>query len=429
MKLRLNTMKNLKLNPMKNTAEIINDTNGSQNTQIASSMNTNSILSSWGFAQAGQLSGSIKGLNNSIEIVYNNYINEASNNKGEKQANIEKQIDSVNGSISAVVNKISTVKEVKIPEQRNIMEDYKNEIDEVNTKAGEEHLKSNFSWAQTIMATFFAVILGLALFTFYTSLVYSSLFKDFGSAIQGATVNNFSMLFNSLFDITVFKDLSISSVFSFILASVFTAIAFAMHKLWENKNNKWRYFHVLVIALVALVMEVFFAVKLEMNIYELKTMTGQAEYGLSTWDLIFTVDVAIVLILGFVSYIIWSIILKLTFNEWEKRNYKRLAVLKAIELNKKINRAKYKISEFNNDLNSLVKELENLQLNLKKLHISLNNAFFNVTELDSRLTEFFQGWLRYIKINSNLKDQVEIHNDLFEERKKLLINMKDKIAA
>jgi predicted nucleic acid-binding Zn-ribbon protein len=420
-------MKNLTLNPMKN--RFVNEDmniNGSK-TQIdlvnglphvsKGLIEKKVNLKNWGFMQAGSLQGSVKGLLNSIQIVFNSYINEASSQKGEKQDEINKEINDVTNAINLVNIQVSKVKEVDIPEQQMIMEELKNEIDKVNTKAGEEYIKSQFSWAQTSMATFFALMLGFALFTFYTSLVYSSLFKDFGNAIQGATVDNFSMLFNSLFDITVFKKPSIFTAFSFVLATVFTAIAFTMHKLWDNGQSKWRYFHVAVLALVALSMEVFFAVKLEKNIYELKLMTGQAEYGLSTWDLIFSVDVAIVLILGFVSYIVWSIILKLSFNEWEKRNYKRLAVLKTKELNKKYGRAKYKVSEFNNKLNKLSIELGDLQEKLKSLQLKLSNAFFDSSELEGRLSMFFQGWLQYVKSNNNTKSQVDTHTQLFNERK------------
>jgi hypothetical protein len=348
--------------------------------------------------------------------------------KGEKQKEISKEIEEVIGVITEVNKSVSRIKDVEIPEQRHAMEEYKNEMDEVNTKAGEDYIKSQFSWAQTLMSTFFAIILGLALFTFYTSLVYSSLFKDFGSVIQNATVDNFSMLFNSLFDITVFKNPSIFTAFSFILATVFTAIAFAMHKIWENKGNKWRYIQIATIAIVALVMEVFFAVKLEKNIYDLKVMTGQAEFGLSTWDLIFTVDVAIVLILGFVSYIIWSIILNLTFNEWGKRDYKRLAVLKTKELNKKIGRVKYRIAELNSDLSKFEGELVNLQAKLKELKAKLNNAFFDASELEGRLSMFFQGWLQFVKNNNNLRAQVDIHTQLFDSRKLELISKPPKAA-
>ena len=416
-----NKMGNIKLNGLNGVKSVKNSMINEKNTS-ADKGAKKVDLKRWGFTQAAQLHGSIKGLLNSLNIISTGYINEESQKQGDKYRDISSEISEVNDTISDVNVQISEVKTVKIPEQRDSMEEYKTEIEEVNTKAGEDYIKSQFSWVATIMSTFFAILLGFALFTFYTSLVYSSLFKDFGEVIQNATVDNFSMLFNSLFDITVFQNINIVTAFSFILASVFTSIAFAMHKIWENKNSKSRYYKVIVLALVALLMEVFFAVKLEKNIYDLKVMTGQAEVGLSTWDLVFTVDVAIVLILGFVSYIVWSVILSITFNEWGKRDYKRLAVLKAKELNKKIGRAKYKISEFNNDLTKLEAELSKLQNRLSDLKLKLDNAFFDAAELEARFSVFFQGWLSYIKNNENLKSQVDAHMQLFEERKKELLS-------
>jgi len=429
-------MKNL----AKTTSEVINSRVNNSNDTNTSSDNIASIKSviksktnmmnikTWGFKQAAQLHGSIKGLHNSMGIISANYINEESKKQGEKYNQINEDIKVVVDTISDTNASLSEVKNVKIPEQRNIMEDYKMEIDEVNTKAGQDYIKSQFSWVATIMSTFFAILLGFALFTFYTSLVYSSLFKDFNAVIQNATVDNFSMLFNSLFDISVFQNINMVTAFSFILASVFTSIAFAMHKMWENKESNSRYYKVFVLALVALLMEVFFAVKLEKNIYDLKVMTGQAEVGLSTWELVFTVDVAIVLILGFVSYIVWSVILSITFNEWGKRDYKRLAVLKTKELNKKIGRAKYRISELNNDLSNFESDLSKLQSQLKDLQTKLLNAFFDTNELDGRLRLFFQGWLNYIKNNDNIKGQVDIHTQLFDEYKLELLSSSPEAA-
>ncbi|RLD43969.1 MAG: hypothetical protein DRI86_08710 [Bacteroidetes bacterium] len=381
-------------------------------------------LKNWGFKQAGQLHGSIKGLINSVNVVYHNYVQETKDIKGEKYEQISDDIEAVKLSIGSVGEAISLVKEVKIVEQRDEMDRLKNEIDRIETGAEEDLFKSQFSWVGAIMSTFFAVVLGVGLYVFYTSLVYSALFKDFGAALQGATVDNFSMLFNSLFDISVFTNFGVTTIMSAILSTVFLAIAYIMHKDWEaNKKGK-----AIVFGIIGLVMEVAFAVKLEGNINELKYMTGQVNEKLDLLGLIFNNDVLIVLILGFISYIVWSFVLGVTFKEWEKRNPKLLGQIKRKELSKKINRAKYKISEFNNELSKLTAELKSLNEKLDALKIKLEMAYFSVDELEGRLNVFYHGWLTYIKSNKHISDQVEVQTQVFEDRKSSLIGVLHKVA-
>jgi len=170
-------------------------------------------------------------------------------------------------------------------------------------------------------------------------------------------------------------------------------------------------------------MEVVFAYKIEKNIDYLKSLTVIDYKPADNWlELVMSVDVLIVISLGFVAYIIWSFVLEGAFNEWDKRNPKKLAELVIKETHKKINRRKYRIGELNKQKTILEGDRKLLNAKLESLHKKADMVFFKPAELHHRLDEFFNGWLFYMNSNDALKRFTEPHQLEFVKIKETLIN-------
>jgi hypothetical protein len=176
------------------------------------------------------------------------------------------------------------------------------------------------------------------------------------------------------------------------------------------------------ILLLALVIELVFAYKIESNIEYMKSMVlMDYEQTENWWNLLLSVDIFIVISLGFVAYLVWGVVFELGIKEYEKRNPKKLAAVIIREIEKKINRRKYKIGEFNSEISKLESYLKLLENKLSGLKKKLNMVYFNPVELEDRLNQFFNGWLGYLKSIDEYGRLVNEHQQEFENIKKQLL--------
>jgi hypothetical protein len=349
---------------------------------------------------------------------------EVSGNKDHRTVEIEKQIEEVNAEIVEKNNAIVKIGKSDIPGIQAEIEELKNKEEETRIMAEEGFIGSDFNWVKTILFTLFAMVLGLSLVFFYTSLVYNAVIKDLFSQKQQYYSGNSSTLFNTLLDIKSLFTLNTAIVISYLSSALFLSIGLLLHNDSVFHGNKFvKGFTKFLLVMITLGMEVVFAYKIEKNIDELKVITVMDYKPAENWlDLILSVDVLIVISLGFVAYIIWSFVLEGAFNEWDKRNPKKLAGLVIKEIQKKINRRKYKIGEFNKQKALLEGERNSLSAALEVLHKKANMVFFKPAELHHRLDEFFSGWLFYVNSNDGLKGSVEPHQLEFIRIKEELIN-------
>jgi regulator of replication initiation timing len=164
------------------------------------------------------------------------------------------------------------------------------------------------------------------------------------------------------------------------------------------------------------------AYKIENNIYELKLMTGFIDKKPDFWAMIISKDVLIVITLGFISYLIWSFLLEVSLKEWEKRNPKKMAVIKIREIKRVIGRLNRQLGELKSELVKLDNELSLLEDRVKNLKTKLSHIFFDKNEASRRLTDFFSGWLHYINLNSAYSSHRSDYEQEFEKYRSELIN-------
>jgi hypothetical protein len=383
-------------------------------------------LRTWGFKQAGQNKGSLKSLLNAMYQIYNGYLNEIAGKQNRQTDEINKQIETVKTDITDVNNHINHISKHEIPEQQSQIENFKNEQEDIRIKSEEGFIDSDFNWVKTILFTLFSVMLGLSLIFFYTSLIYNGLFKDVGESLQSATIDDSSSLFNTLLDVKSLFTLNTGIVLSYLFSSLFLTMGLLLHakRIAQTRlQSIGQWVAKGFLLFIAFGAEVVFAYKIEKNIDEIKSLTLPDYIPAQHWtDLLFSVDVLIVITLGFIAYLIWSFALEGAFIEWNKRNPKRLAMIKVRELDRKINRRKYKIGEFNKQLSILEGKLNTLQNKLNVLKNKLNLVFFQPVELDERLEAFFNGWLRYINNHEDFKQTINQQQELFLSTKTNLLN-------
>ncbi len=382
-------------------------------------------LGSYGFRLAGKNHGDLNSLRNSLYTIYNRYLGELTGKQNQKTRNIQGQIDTVNRKITGVNNQVEHIETQEIPQQQKETEIFQNDIERIRIEAEAGFVDSDFNWVKTILFTLFSSLLGLSLVFFYTSLVYNGLFKNLGVALQASEAANSTSLFNSLLDIKSLFTFNTGIVLSYLFSSLFLTMGLLLHTkptVHTLAARVWNRIGKGLLLMVALAAEVIFAYKIEKNIDIIKSITLPDYVAThSIKGVLFSVDVLIVIVMGFVAYLIWSSALEATFNEWNKRNPRKLAVVKIRELEKKIRRRRYNISELRNKLSLLRGQLNELNQNLETLKNDLNQVFFEPVELEERLEAFFGGWLRYVNNHEDLKPTVKQHQEAFLTVKRAML--------
>ena len=384
-------------------------------------------LGTWGFREAGKNNGDLNSLVNKLYYIFNGYLSELTGKQNQQTNDIRTQIDEVKENITDVSNQITHIEKQEIPGQQQEIEDFKNEIEKTRIDAEAGFIDSDFNWVKTILFTLFSVMLGMSLVFFYTSLIYNGLFKDVGETLRSSTIDNSASIFNTLLDVkSLFTFDNTGIIISYLFSSIFLTMGLLLHTKSNIKTKAGQIENRIekgVLLVIALAAEIIFAYKIEKNIDELKSLTVPDYVPAHSWqNLLFSVDVLIVITLGFIGYIIWSFALEGAFVEWNKRNPKKLASIKIRELEKKINRRKYKISEFRNAMSALQGNLNALNQKLEILKRKLNLVIFQPVELEERLEAFFGGWLKYINNHEDLKNSVARHQEVFLTAKERLIN-------
>ena len=384
-------------------------------------------LKSEGFILAAQLGATIQGLRTAMQNVYSNYVAASSEKSIREKKEVEKKMESIREEVVKIDNQKEKIKEVEIPEVQKEMEAIKVEIEDTRINATTDHINSNYNLVKHILYSVASVTLALALIFFYTSLIYNALFKDFNEVLLSSDAADSANLFNTLIDVKALFKFNTGVLLSYLFSTLFITLGLLLHSDMISKG-KMKWLKLSLLLLFALGAELGFAYKIEQNIQEMKSLVlidfHPAEHW---WQLLLSIDVLLVIILGFLAYIVWSAIFEQSIKEKNKRDPRKVAAVKIREMEKKIGRLKYKVGELNGkvaELSGQKKVLEEMLINLEK---KLNHAFFDQQELEVRLDQFFKGWLHYLNVIDEYKRLVPDHQKEFLTLKEQLVNNNETI--
>ena len=376
------------------------------------------LMSNWGFKMAAQFSASLGGLRNSMDKIMTTYLLGIKDEKKPQHHDIETEINDLNEKATEKENEIKLEKE-KHNQIKEEVEHINIEIEAIRIDSEGDFLNSEFNWAKVILTTVFTVFLGVALVFFYSSLINNAIFADFGQRINNMNMDDLS-IFNSIIDTNLLFSLSIGTFISYLFSTLFIAIGILLH--FDVNNNKKRSFLIKAAFIsIAFFAEVLFAYNIENNIYELKMMTGLVDEMPGFWEMIISKEVFTVLVLGFVSYLVWSLLFEVNLKEWRKRNPKKMAAIQIKELNRVINRRRHDIRELKKDIQLLENDITILEQRIKALKLRLEHVFFDENEIENRLNDFFTGWLKYINLHSAHASSRNDYENEFEQYKTELI--------
>jgi hypothetical protein len=340
-------------------------------------------LSDYGYEKSGNVKGDpkiylsyLKRIMNG-DLVAEDYNGVSEEEKIEKRkliSNLEKQEQ----EISRVNKKI----EKEIQEKKKKVEEYNKKLLDLRENKDKDPgtaKNETFSAFKFSINLFILIMLTGYLFFFYVSAAYKALYVDFeaiadniaqgigtGSIMPGPYELNEAISYNFLL---------------FLVPFIFYAFGWAFHVILEMSHQAKKIFLGLLIA-VTFTVDFLLAMIIHNN-----TEMAKELMGLSTVNWSMSSTFYIILFLGFLVYIIWSILLDSLLREWDKgdipRNIKKI-------------------------LKHLGKDVKNLE-EQKTSNKSISNQIHNLREdistvmygnLQKYIDQFSTGWLSYLSPSS-----------------------------
>lgn len=280
------------------------------------------------------------------------------------------QNDKINAEIKEKQDKI----DVRREELLDIRKKYENDPEAMKREA--------FSPFKFIISTFILVMLTGYLFFFYVSAAYRALYTDFEAIASriaaGLGTGSIMPQPAELADALQYNFLL------FLVPFVFYAFGWAFHVLLELKH-KYKYVFLGALIGVTFFVDFLLAMLIHNNLDHAKELMGLAT---RSW----TADPAfyMILFLGFMVYILWSILLDSVIREWAKR-------MITVNLKKIVKHLRNDIKELKN---KLVPE-DPIRFDITNLREDIATVILG--NLKSYIDQFTTGWISYLA-PQNLKE-------------------------
>jgi hypothetical protein len=306
-----------------------------------------------------------------------------------ERALLQTQINSIEVSNTQLQGQIDIIQHRTVPTQGQIPENEK-EIKKIQDEIYEikqgSTVYQTFSWFNCIFLFVIWSALSLYLFSFYIAISYSAFYGlDPNSLLQGKSL---SIPILPHFD-EVMKAAS-TNYFLLLVPFIFFAAGAALDYLLKKTSNL-KYLPMFLLLLMVLLGDGFIAYKIHqqaMIALEYVVDENQVnDFMAAVWYE--DVNFYIVLILGFVAFLIWSIIYHAFQAELDKRKTIQTRLQRITDLENLNKELRQKIGALQAEINTNLRRINNLREEMEKESVS-------VQSLEKNVNDFTVGWTTII---------------------------------
>lgn len=348
-----------------------------------------------GFRDAAKSGGSPEAFRNSIDHFYSSILLKQKENEEEinrRNFEIENEIKEIQQKKSVKENELKRIKEIDLPEAEKDLRAAESKLTEFfrNPKDFVREEKDSFmQWVYGLTALFLMIFL----YFFYTSVIYSALFRD-------VTISKFT-IYNSIFYPKALEE-ALEKGFAAFMITVFSPFIFyglgiALDNVKRKSSGKDLKKKITFVSILvfAFLLDALFAYHISERIYNSKainTYENLEPYTLShaIGDLNFWIIIA----LGFCVYLLFGYVFSL-YNElrtnsslYEKVR-RQLEAIK-IQAQEKVNSLKRLISDLQN-------EIKQFDLKIAELKKDYNKIIYSPIEIKNILSLYTRGWINFLK--------------------------------
>lgn len=336
-------------------------------------------LHDFGYTRAGNVQGNPEVYGSYLERILNGDLvdehhkgmtEKEKNDKREKIKELEKVLDETRKNNAKYEQDIKT-KEKQVEEHREELL----HIREKRAKDSEELTRESFSTLKFTINLLILIFLTGYLFFFYISAAYKALYVDFeGIASRIAEGMSTGSIMPQPYELA---EAIRYNYLLFLVPFVFYAFGWAFHIILEMKHKAKLVFLSLIIA-VTFVVDLLLALIIHTNNESAKELMGLSAQKWSHNPTFY-----IILFLGFLVYIVWSILLDSLIREWQKRQ---------ITLN-----LKRIVRHLKKDIKTLEEKIMPVELIQKEIDILYDevNTFIQ-GNLKGYIDQFTTGWISYL---------------------------------
>ena len=343
-------------------------------------------LYDYAYEQSGKVMGDPDIFVSNLQLIYNGDLVEPdykgfSDEEKVERVNQIKELEKELKTSQAANAKVETeIKEKEAEIEKHRAEVLK--IREIKAKNHQKLKEESFSPFKFTVNVFLLIMLSVYLFFFYISAAFKALYVDFEgiaeSISEGAGVGSIMPGAYELAEAIQYNYLL------FLVPFVFYSFGWAFHILLEMKS-KLRYVFLSALIIVTFTVDFLLALIIHSNTESAKELMG---LGSTHWSESSTFY--IILFLGFLVYIIWSILFDSMLREWDKKqvttNLKRI------------------IKHHEKDIENLEKDLINLDEIKRKIEDYREDiSIIMYGSLKKYIDQFSAGWVSYLS-PANLKD-------------------------
>lgn len=372
-----------------------------------------------GFIEAGKYGGSIKAFAIWLQSLYSTYVNNShlkSHTIDTKNEEIANKKESIKEKITALEKNIDSLTKVSIPEGENELKKAEEEL--TNFKmTPEKYINKDEDKMSLYFYGALSITLAIFLFVFYSSVIYSALFRDI-------TITK-NTIFMSIFYPRAFEEALSKGIASFTLILFSPFIFISLGIIIENYKSKLnslraKIFYPLFLIFVFTI-DSLLAFHISERIHESKAINSfgnVSPYYIT--DAITDANYWIIIALGFVVYFIFGKIfahfneLRLNKNKFDE--YYNMLL-------QKVNDCKVKLDNYKNEVKSNRDEINKLSLQEAEIINYSDKVFVNVHEVNKILTKFSLGWMSYLthsgkpeKSISDLEEELNSFNEKIEQK-------------
>lgn len=279
------------------------------------------------------------------------------------------------------------------------IERLKSKIHDVDEKIGEVKLEKKEK-ISIYIGVFILVALTIYLFLFYSSAVYSAIFR----VIEPGTAIFTTIFFPKALSVSFKEDIFEGLLVTFS-PFIFIGLGFLIHKFSE-KGKMSDYFKMTIILIVTFIFDGIIAYEITEKIYSanniIKAVPGP-DYNIAL--AITEINFWLILFAGFVVYIVWGLIISFVLNELNPHR----------EISNRIEKLRNQKMEYNDEILLLNNDITTNNSKIKKMKEEISNKgktiSFNVHDLKSILSAFTTGYIKFLKSANHLN--VKECNDIY----------------
>jgi uncharacterized membrane protein (DUF106 family) len=380
-----------------------------------------------GFQSAEKSKSKPESLDNYLNIVYEKFIDDLKLNDEEKDRKISQlksELAQKKQLRQEILSSIEITKSRKDDKEEDI-EALKVEKIEIRGGAGELGETTPF-----IIGSFITILLTLYLFVFYSSSGYSALY--------GIKPGSLGFLNPQVFSDAGRKGgLVVALIILFPV--IFLGLGYLIHdsleknKVLKDEGKSQQFTLISFLILITFIADAFIGYKISEGVHRNNFNAGITN---EQWELnlIFSdINFYLVLILGFVVYVIWGVLLNRILSHPFLKSESEKTKLLLDQIDGKIEKRKLEFQAISNELSLLEGKLEFFdedipQLQKKIFGIENGTLPVSLTALEGSIGEFMSGWQQYTNGNNyytvaqNLIEKAIENQTLWLERKKSEIN-------